>query len=81
MHFQKLSLDDSLLRAVAEEGYEKPTPIQEAAIPQALAGEDLLATAQTGTGKTYTMEGEINCEERSHTAGMVSQVPGTITRS
>mgnify|MGYP001189451624 CR=1 FL=1 len=52
MHFQKLSLDDSLLRAVAEEGYEKPTPIQEAAIPQALAGEDLLATAQTGTGKT-----------------------------
>ncbi len=52
MQFQNLSLNKSLLRALAEEGYEKPTPIQEAAIPAALAGEDLLATAQTGTGKT-----------------------------
>ena len=52
MHFQNLRLNESILRAVAEEGYERPTPIQEAAIPLALAGEDLLATAQTGTGKT-----------------------------
>ena len=52
MQFQDLSLDESLLRALAGEGYEKPTPIQEAAIPVALTGEDLLATAQTGTGKT-----------------------------
>jgi ATP-dependent RNA helicase RhlE len=52
MLFKDLSLNESLLRAVAEEGYEVPTPIQEAAIPAALAGEDLLATAQTGTGKT-----------------------------
>ena len=52
MQFQDLSLNRSLLRALAEEGYERPTPIQEAVIPAALAGEDLLATAQTGTGKT-----------------------------
>ena len=52
MQFRDLSLNESLLRAVADEGYQEPTPIQEAAIPVALAGEDLLATAQTGTGKT-----------------------------
>jgi len=52
MQFQNLSLNASILRAVAEEGYDNPTPIQEAAIPLALAGDDLLATAQTGTGKT-----------------------------
>ena len=66
MHFQKLSLDDSLLRAVAEEGYEKPTPIQEAAIPQALAGEDLLATAQTGTvnGRQTPTQRMLRCPAR-----------------
>jgi ATP-dependent RNA helicase RhlE len=52
MQFHHLSLDKALLRAVAEEGYERPTRIQEEAIPAALAGKDLLATAQTGTGKT-----------------------------
>lgn len=50
--FQDLSLDERILRALAEEGYETPTDIQQAAIPQALAGRDLCATAQTGTGKT-----------------------------
>ena len=52
MQFKDLSLSDPLLRALSEEGYENPTPIQQAAIPAALKGEDLLATAQTGTGKT-----------------------------
>ncbi len=52
MQFKDLYLNQSLLRALSEEGYKNPTPIQEAAIPVALAGEDLLATAQTGTGKT-----------------------------
>ncbi|HWI98592.1 MAG TPA: DEAD/DEAH box helicase, partial [Burkholderiales bacterium] len=40
------------MRAVAELGYEKPTPVQEQAIPLVLAGRDLMAGAQTGTGKT-----------------------------
>ncbi len=50
--FEDLSLDQGLLRALAREGYTEPTPIQREAIPVALAGTDLLATAQTGTGKT-----------------------------
>jgi ATP-dependent RNA helicase RhlE len=50
--FQSLGLDDRILRSLAEEHYEEPTPIQSAAIPEVLAGRDLLAAAQTGTGKT-----------------------------
>ncbi len=51
-HFKHLTLNNPILRALAEEGYEKPTSIQEATIPVALAGKDVLATSQTGTGKT-----------------------------
>ncbi len=50
--FHDLSLQKPLLWAISEEGYETPTEIQQAAIPEVLAGRDLLATAQTGTGKT-----------------------------
>ena len=52
MSFQSLGLSDALVRAVTEQGYTKPTPIQLQAIPAVLAGGDLLAGAQTGTGKT-----------------------------
>ncbi len=52
MHFSDLQLIEPLLRAVADEGYTVPTPIQLQAIPHVLAGRDLLACAQTGTGKT-----------------------------
>ena len=52
MSFSKLGLSDALLRAVADAGYSTPTPIQAQAIPAVLAGGDLLAGAQTGTGKT-----------------------------
>ena len=52
MSFQSLGLAPALLRALAEYGYTEPTPIQTAAIPPALEGRDLLAAAQTGTGKT-----------------------------
>jgi ATP-dependent RNA helicase RhlE len=52
MSFDSLGLAPALLRALAEYGYTEPTPIQSAAIPPALAGQDLLAAAQTGTGKT-----------------------------
>jgi ATP-dependent RNA helicase RhlE len=50
--FDSLALAEPLLRAVADLGYEKPTPVQEQAIPLVLAGRDLMAGAQTGTGKT-----------------------------
>lgn len=52
MSFSKLGLSESLLQAIADQGYETPTPIQEQAIPAVLAGKDLIASAQTGTGKT-----------------------------
>ncbi|WP_017163258.1 DEAD/DEAH box helicase, partial [Xanthomonas phaseoli] len=52
MSFESLGLAPFLLRALAEQGYETPTPIQQQAIPLVLAGHDLLAGAQTGTGKT-----------------------------
>jgi superfamily II DNA/RNA helicase len=50
--FDSLGLSADLVRMVAEEGYETPTPVQTAAIPLVLAGRDVLAAAQTGTGKT-----------------------------
>jgi ATP-dependent RNA helicase RhlE len=52
MSFDTLGLAEPLLRAVREQGYDTPTPIQQQAIPAVLQGGDLLAGAQTGTGKT-----------------------------
>ncbi|MDT0604857.1 DEAD/DEAH box helicase [Thalassotalea castellviae] len=52
MPFSTLGLSDALLKTVAELGYTKPTPIQQQAIPVVLSGKDLIAAAQTGTGKT-----------------------------
>jgi superfamily II DNA/RNA helicase len=52
MSFAEFQLSSKILAAIVECGYTTPTPIQTRAIPQALAGRDLLATAQTGTGKT-----------------------------
>jgi ATP-dependent RNA helicase RhlE len=52
MTFSSLGLSEGLLRAVADQGYTVPTPIQQHAIPAVLAGGDVLAGAQTGTGKT-----------------------------
>ncbi len=52
MQFEQFSLDARLMGGIRKAGYEAPTPIQEAAIPAALRGRDLIGTAQTGTGKT-----------------------------
>ncbi len=52
MTFEELNLAPAILKAVREQGYETPTPIQAQAIPAVLAGHDLLGGAQTGTGKT-----------------------------
>ena len=50
--FEQLNLSQPILKALAAEGYDKPTPIQARAIPELMAGRDLLGIAQTGTGKT-----------------------------
>ena len=52
MSFDTLGLSSELLRAVHEQGYSAPTPIQHKAIPTIIAGKDVMAAAQTGTGKT-----------------------------
>ena len=71
MTFEDLGLCPQILAALKEEGYEKPSPIQEQAIPPALAGRDVLGCAQTGTGKTCAFAAPIlqrlNAEHsRSH---------------
>ena len=50
--FTELQLPEPLLKALADVGYETPSPIQQATIPPLLAGRDLIGQAQTGTGKT-----------------------------
>ena len=52
MPFRALGLGDRIFKAIQEAGYTEPTPIQAAAIPEVLAGNDLIGIAQTGTGKT-----------------------------
>ena len=52
MNFKELGLNDQMLETISFMGYEKATPIQEMAIPEILNGKDLIACAQTGTGKT-----------------------------
>ena len=52
MSFNTLGLEPNIMKAIQEAGYTEPTPIQAAAIPQILAGHDLIGIAQTGTGKT-----------------------------
>ena len=52
MTFEEFGLNEKLLEAISYMGFEKPTPIQEAAIPEIMKGRDLIAGAQTGTGKT-----------------------------
>jgi ATP-dependent RNA helicase RhlE len=52
MNFNQFNLDSRLMAGIKRAGYESPTPIQEAAIPAALKGRDIIGTAQTGTGKT-----------------------------
>ncbi len=52
MTFKELGLSDSILKAIKEQGYDTPTPIQTKAIPTIIKGKDVLGAAQTGTGKT-----------------------------
>ena len=64
--FTDLNLDPKVLKAVAETGYETPTPIQAGAIPPALEGKDVLGIAQTGTGKTAALDRKSTRLNSSH---------------
>ncbi len=79
MSFDTLGLSPVLLRALAEQGYAAPTPIQSAAIPVALSGRDLLAGAQTGTGKTAAFA--LPLLERLFPAGQRAQTPARRPRA
>jgi ATP-dependent RNA helicase RhlE len=79
MSFETLGLSPVLLRALAEQGYTAPTPIQAQAIPVALAGRDLLAGAQTGTGKTAAFA--LPMLERLFPAGQRSQTQARRPRA
>lgn len=72
MTFDTLGLSADLLGTVAQEGYDEPTPIQAAAIPHVLAGRDVLAAAQTGTGKTAAFALPILERLRSHASTAIS---------
>lgn len=52
MRFDELGLAPEILRAIVDQGYTEPTPIQQKAIPLVMAGKDIMGGAQTGTGKT-----------------------------
>ena len=71
MSFKTLGLSEPLLRAIAEQGYNEPTPIQKQAIPVILSNKDVLAGAQTGTGKTagFTLPLLQQLSERPQTNG------------
>lgn len=73
--FSDLNLIESLQRALAEEGYENPTPIQAQTIPSALEGRDILGCAQTGTGKTAAFALPILNEFAGRKAKAVSRRP------
>ncbi|AUD01671.1 DEAD/DEAH box helicase [Spirosoma pollinicola] len=81
MQFSELSLIDPILKALAEEGYTNPTPIQEKAIPILLSRRDLLGCAQTGTGKTAAFAIpilQLLNEERSKSTGGPRRIKALI---
>src|SRR5204862_2334315 len=80
MSFTDLGLKPELARAVAEKGYVTPTPIQREAIPAVLAGRDVLAGAQTGTGKTAAFILPILQNLASHQARAPRALVPTPTR-
>ena len=80
MSFTELGLTEEIARAVREEGYETPTPIQAGAIPAILAGRDLIGCAQTGTGKTAAFTLPILNRLRAGSRGRLRALILTPTR-
>jgi ATP-dependent RNA helicase RhlE len=80
MSFNDLSLDPALLRGISDLGFTEPTPIQEAALPDALAGRDVLAAAMTGSGKTAAFALPILQRLKAHGGGRTRALVLTPTR-
>ena len=82
MSFESLGLSADILRAIADAGYTEPTPIQAQAIPVVLAGKDVMAGAQTGTGKTASftlpMLHKLSVHQNTSTSPARHQVRGLI---
>ena len=83
MGFSSLELHPSLIQGLQDQGYKQPTPIQEAAIPAILAGEDIMAGAQTGTGKTASfalpiLQHLLNRTDTTHKDGAIKSVHSLI---
>ena len=78
MSFSDLGLLPELLRAVADKGYDTPSPIQLQAIPAVLSGRDVLAGAQTGTGKTASFVLPILQRLNADTAHGTSRSPRAL---
>ena len=79
MPFTSLHLDPSLIKSVRELGFTRPTPVQAQAIPILLAGHDLVAQAQTGTGKTAAFA--LPLVERVDTARVTPQAAVMLRRN
>jgi ATP-dependent RNA helicase RhlE len=77
MLFENLNINKDIVKAIKEEGYIKPTPIQEEAIPYILKGKDLLGCAQTGTGKTAAFA--VPILQNISAKGELRKVPGHIS--
>ena len=73
MTFQELGLYPEILAALKKLGYEKPSPIQEKAIPPALTGRDVLGCAQTGTGKTCAFAAPILQQLNARSSSMTGR--------
>jgi ATP-dependent RNA helicase RhlE len=76
MSFNELGLSAELLRALSTQGYTEPTPIQSASIPAILNGQDLMACAQTGTGKTAAFV--LPMLQRLAAAGQIKRTPRAL---
>src|SRR5262245_53416309 len=74
MLFEELDIVEPILSALREKGYKTPTPIQQQAIPAILSGRDVVACAQTGTGKTASFSIPV-LQKLSH------QKPGNVVRA
>ena len=75
MKFEAFSLSPKILQAIKKQGYETPSPVQQKAIPAILQGKDVLAAAQTGTGKTAAFSLPLSCLSRSTAPGGASGAP------